>query len=204
MLKKNRKKWKQNCHAASAAKSFQSCPTLCNPIDGSPPGSQIPGILQARTLEWVAISFSKNCHWTQRSHCWAYTLRKPELKQTCTPLFIAALFTIARTWKQPRCPSADKWIRKLWYIYTVEYYSAVKKNAFESVLMRWMKLEPIIQKEVSQKEKHQQSILTHIYGIQKDGNDDPICKTAKRHRYKEQTFGLCGRRRGWEDLREQH
>uniref|UniRef100_A0AC11D222 Uncharacterized protein n=1 Tax=Ovis aries TaxID=9940 RepID=A0AC11D222_SHEEP len=84
---------------------------------------------------------------------------------TCTPMFIAALFIIARTWKQPRCPSADEWIRKLWYIYTMEYYSAVKKNSFESVLMRWMKLEPIIQSEVSQKEKHQYSILTHIYGI---------------------------------------
>ena len=77
-------------------------------------------------------------------------------------MFITALFTIARTWKQPRCPSAEKWIRKLWYIYTMEYYSAIKKNAFESVLMRWMKLEPIIQSEVSQKEKHQYSILTHI------------------------------------------
>ena len=82
------------------------------------------------------------------------------------PMFIAALFTTARTWKQPRCLSADEWIRKLWYIYTIaEYYSATKKNAFESVLMRWMKLEPIIQSEVSQKEKHQYSILTHIYGI---------------------------------------
>ena len=79
--------------------------------------------------------------------------------------FIAALFIIARTWKQPRYPSADEWIRKLWYIYTMEYYSAIKKNTFESVLMRWMKLELIIQSEVSQKEKHQYSILTHIYGI---------------------------------------
>ena len=69
---------------------------------------------------------------------------------TCTPMFIAALFIIARTWKQPRCPSADEWIRKLWSIYTMEYYSAIKKNAFESVLMRWMKLEPVIQSEVSQ------------------------------------------------------
>ena len=86
-------------------------------------------------------------------------------RDTCTPVFIAALFTIARTWKQPRCPSADEWIRKLRYIYTMDYYSAIKKNAFESVLMRWMKLEPIIQSEVSQKEKHQYSILTHIYGI---------------------------------------
>ena len=123
-------------------------------------------------------------------------------------MFIAALFIIARTWKQSGCPSPDKWIRKLWYIYTMEYsvqfshsvlsdflrphesqharppcpsteewtkklwyiyameyYSAMKKNTFESVLMRWMKLEPIIQSEISQKEKHQYSILTHIYGI---------------------------------------
>ena len=73
---------------------------------------------------------------TQQSRCWAYTLRKPELKETRVPQ---------------------------WHIYIMEYYSAVKKNTFESVLMRWMKLEPIIQSEVSQKEKHQYSILTHIY-----------------------------------------
>ena len=100
-------------------------------------------------------------------------------RDMCTPMLIAALFIIARAWKQPRCPSADEWIRKLWYIYTMEYYSAIKKNTFESVLLRWMKLEPIIQSEVSQKEKHQYNILTHIYGIWKDGNDDPVCKTAK-------------------------
>ena len=79
-------------------------------------------------------------------------------RDMCTPMFITALFIIARTWKQPRCPSADECIRKLWYIYTMEYYSAIKKNTFESVLMRWMKLEPIIHCEVSQKEKHQYSI----------------------------------------------
>ena len=77
-------------------------------------------------------------------------------------MFIAALFIIARTWKQPRYPSADEWIRELWYIYTMEYYSAIKKNAFESVLMRWMKLEPIIQSEVSQKEKHQYSVKVKV------------------------------------------
>ena len=70
---------------------------------------------------------------------------------TCTPMFIAALFTIARTWKQPRCSSADEWIRKLWYIHTMEYYLAIKKNASESVLMRWMELVPIIESELSQK-----------------------------------------------------
>ena len=80
---------------------------------------------------------------------------------------IAALFTIARTWKQPRSPLADEWIKKLWYIYTMEYCSAIKKNAFESVLMRWMKLEPIIQSEVSQKEKHQQFINRYIWNLER-------------------------------------
>ena len=70
-----------------------------------------------------------------------------------------------RTWKQPRCPSTDKWIKKWWYVYTVEYYSAIKRNAFESILMRWINLEPIIQSEVSQKEKDRYHILKHIYGI---------------------------------------
>ena len=70
---------------------------------------------------------------------------------TCTPMFITALFTIARTWEKPRCPSADEWIRKPWYIYTMEYYSAIRKNTFEAVLMRWMKLEPIIQSESRKK-----------------------------------------------------
>ena len=73
----------------------------------------------------------------------------------------------------------DEWIKKLWYIYIMEYYSAIKKNTSESVLMRQMKLEPIIQSEVSQKEKYQYSTLTHIYGIQKDGNKKPIFETAK-------------------------
>ena len=86
-------------------------------------------------------------------------------RDMCTPKFIAVLFTIARIWKQLRCPSADEWIRRLCYIYTMEYYSVIKKNTFGSVLMRWMELEPIIQSDVSQKEKHQYSILTHIYGI---------------------------------------
>ena len=80
-------------------------------------------------------------------------------------IFIAALFTIARTWKQPRCPTRDEWIKKLWYIYTMEYYSAIKWNTYESVLMRWMNLEPIIQSEVSQKKKDKYHILTHIYRI---------------------------------------
>ena len=100
---------------------------------------------------------------TQQSHSWAYTLRKSQLRDTDTPMFVAALFTIARTWKEPRRPLTDEWIKKLWYIYTMEYYSAIKRNTFESVLMRWMNLEPIIQREVSQKDKYH--ILTYIYRI---------------------------------------
>ena len=100
--------------------------------------------------------------------------------------------------KNPRCLLVDEWIRKLWYIYTMEYYSAIKKNAFESVLVRWMKLEPIIQSEVSQKEiykciymEFRKMVMMTLYARQK-----------KRHRYKDQTFGLCGRRRGFDDLKE--
>ena len=80
-------------------------------------------------------------------------------------MFTAALFTIARTWKETRCPLTDEWIKNLWYIYTMEYYSAIKRNAFESVLMGWMNLEPIIQSEVSQKEKEKYRILMRIYRI---------------------------------------
>ena len=74
-----------------------------------------------------------------------YSEKTTILKDTRTLMFIAALSTIARTWKQPRCPSTDEWIEKLWYIYTMEYYSAIKRNRFESVLMRWMNLEPVIE-----------------------------------------------------------
>ena len=76
------------------------------------------------------------------------------LKDTCTLMFIAALIKVARTWKQPRCPSTDEWIKKLWYIYTMEYYSAVKRNEFGSVVVRWMNLQPVIQTEVRKKEKN--------------------------------------------------
>jgi len=79
-------------------------------------------------------------------------------------MFTAALFTIARTWKQPSCPLTDEWIKKLWYIYTTEYYSAIKRNGSESVAVRWMNLESVIQSKESQKEKNKY-ILMHIYGI---------------------------------------
>ena len=86
-------------------------------------------------------------------------------KDTCMPLFIAAQFTATRTWKQPRCPSTDEWIKKFWYIYTMECYSAIRKNTCESVLIRWMNLEPITQSEVIQEEKDKYCFLTHIYKI---------------------------------------
>ena len=80
-------------------------------------------------------------------------------------MFIAALYTIARTWKQPKCPSTDKCIKKMWYIYTKEYYSAIKRNEIGSFVETWMDLETVIQSEVSQKEKNKYRILTHICGI---------------------------------------
>ena len=86
---------------------------------------------------------------------------------TCTPVFIAALFTIARTWKQPRCPSADEWIRKLWYIHTMEYYSTIENNAFESVLMRWMKLGSIIQSQASQRKTPIQYTNVYVWTLER-------------------------------------
>ena len=86
-------------------------------------------------------------------------------KDTCTPMFTAALFTIARAWKQPKCPSTDEWIKKMWHIYTMEYYSAIKRNKIQLFVVRWMDLESVIQSEVSQKEKNKYRMLTHIYGI---------------------------------------
>ena len=100
------------------------------------------------------------------------------LKDTCIPLFTAALFTIAKTWKQPKCPLTDKRIKKQWYIYIMEYYSATKRNAFESILMRWMNLEPIIQSDESQKEKDKYCILMYLYGIQENGAEEFIYRAA--------------------------
>ena len=80
-------------------------------------------------------------------------------------MFIAALFTIASTWKQPKSPSADEWMKKMWHMYTMEYYSAIKRNEIELFVVRWMDLDPVIQSEGSQKEKNKYRMLTHIYGI---------------------------------------
>ena len=84
---------------------------------------------------------------------------------TCTPVFIAELFTIAKTWKQPKCPLTEELIKKMWHIYKMEYYSAIKRNEIELFAVRWIDLETVIQSEVSQKEKNKYHMLTHIYGI---------------------------------------
>ena len=86
-------------------------------------------------------------------------------KESCTTMFIAALFTIARTWKQPKCPLTDEWIKKMWHIHTMEYYSAIKRNKIELFVVRWMDLESVIQSEESEKKKNKYRMLTHIYGI---------------------------------------
>ena len=86
-------------------------------------------------------------------------------KDTCTPVFIAALFTVAKTWKQPKCPSTDEWRKKIWYIYTMEYYSAIKKNEIMLFTATWMDLEIIMLSEVSQKENDKYHMISHICGI---------------------------------------
>ena len=86
-------------------------------------------------------------------------------KESCIPMFIAALFTIAGAWKQPKCPSTDELIKKMWHIYTMEYYSAIKGNENELFVVRWMDIDSVIQSEVSQKEKNKYRMLTHIYGL---------------------------------------
>ena len=86
-------------------------------------------------------------------------------------MFTAALFPIARTWKQPRYPSTDKWIKKLWYIYTMEYYSAIKRNKLGSLVVMWMDLESVTQNEVCQKEKNKSHILTHTCGVETSRTD---------------------------------
>ena len=86
-------------------------------------------------------------------------------KDTCAPVFAAALFTIARTWKQPKCPSTEEWIKKMWYIYTTEYYSTIKNDEIVPLAATWMDLESVIQSEVNQKKNNKYHMLTHVYGI---------------------------------------
>ena len=88
-----------------------------------------------------------------------------KVHNSCTTMFIAALFAITRTWKQPKCQLTDDWIKKMWHIYTMEYYLAIKRNEIELFAVRWMDLETVIQSEVSQKEKNKYHMLTHVYGV---------------------------------------
>ena len=88
-------------------------------------------------------------------------------KESCTKMFIAALFTIARTLKQPKCPSSDEWIKKMWHIYTMEYYSAINRNEIELFVVKWMELESVIQSEVSQKEKNKYRMLKYVWNLKK-------------------------------------
>ena len=97
-------------------------------------------------------------------------------KDTCTPMFTAAVFTIGRLWKQPKCPSTDELIKKFWYIYTIEYYSAIKRNEIESFVEMWVDLKTVIQSEVSQKEKNKYRILMCVCGTYKNGTDEPFCR----------------------------
>ena len=160
----------------SESEVIQSCLSLSDPMDCSPQGSSIHGIFQTRVLEWVAIAFSrktvwkflnktrnKTTMWPKNSTARHIPWGKQNWRRHMYP--IASLFTVPRTWKQPRCPSKDEWIKKLWCIYTMEYHSVIKMNTFESVLMRWINLEPTVQIEVSQKEKDKNHILRHIYRI---------------------------------------
>ena len=113
---------------------------------------------------------------TCRSH-WSGLKKKK--KKSCTTMFFAGLFTIARTWKQPKCPLTVEWIKKMWHTYKVEYYSAIKRNEIELFVVRWMDLESVIQSEVSQKEKNKYRMLTYIYGIlKKNGSDEPRGRTG--------------------------
>ena len=120
-----------------------------------------------RTVWRFLKNWKQNCHMTQQSQQSAGHTHwgNQNQKRQVYPDVHCNTVCNSQDTEAPICASADEWIRKLWYIYTMEYYSSIKKNAFESILMRWMKLEPIIQSLVSQKEKHQYSILTHTYGI---------------------------------------
>ena len=109
----------------------------------------------------------KNCnfHVIQHSHSWSYTWRKSVSKDTCTSVLITALFTTASTWKQPKCPLTEEWIKKMWYIYAMEYYSAITRNKTVRFAEMWMALETVIQSKVNQKEKNKYRIILLVYAI---------------------------------------
>ena len=115
-------------------------------------------------------------------------------------MFTAALFTIARSWKQPKCPLTDECIKKMWYIYTMEYYSAIKRNEIGSFAETWMDLETVIQSEVSQKEKNKYHILMYICGIQKNGTNEPVCKAETETQMQRTKRGKSGGGWWWDEF----
>ena len=118
-------------------------------------------------------------------------------KDTCTPMFIAAVFTITKTWKHPKCPSTEEQIKKMWYIYAMEYYSAIKRNKIVPFAETWIDLETVIQSEVSQKEKNKYRIISLICGIQKNGTDKLICKAEIETEMQTTNLWIP---RGWDEL----
>ena len=138
------------------------CPTLFDPMDCSPSCSSVHGISQAGILEWVAISSFRGS--SQGSNFCLLHRKAALYRWGARKALAAALFTVTRTGKQPKCPSAKEWIKKMWYVYTTEYYSAIKEwNCL--IVETWMDQEIVIQSEISQKEKNKHHILTHICGI---------------------------------------
>ena len=141
---------------------------------------------------------------TQHSHYWAYTQRKSQFKKTHAPQCSLQHYiqTEARTWKLPKCPSIDEWMKKTWYIYTMEYYSAIKRNEFEIVGVRCMNLELVKQSEVSQKQKNKYCILIHLCGIQKNSTNEPICRKGMATQTQRMDLWAQRGRRGQEKLRK--
>ena len=132
---------------------------------------------------------------TQQFHSWVYIWKKnpnkPETliqKDTGTSMFIAALFTIAKVWEQPKCPSTDEWIKKMWYIYTTEYYSAIKKNEILPFAATWLDLEGITLSEISQTEKDKYCMISYVEP-KKYNKLVNITKKKQTYRYREQTSG---------------
>ena len=124
-------------------------------------------------------------------------------KDICTPIFIETLFTIARTWKLPKCPLRDERIKKMWYIYMMEYYLAIQRNEIGSFVEMWMEVQSVIQSDISQKEKKQYRILMHICGIQKNATGKIFAEQEQRHRHKEWMGGHRGERGRWDEQGDQ-
>ena len=127
---------------------------------------------------------------TQQSHSWAYIQTNLSLKNTGTCMFIAALFTLAKTWKPPKCLATDDWIRTTWYIHTMAYYSAIKKHKIMPIEATWMELETLILSEVSQKEKVKYHMISHIWNLIYDTNE-PFHR-KENHGLGEETCGCQG------------